>query len=95
MDKLPWVGVSVSRKEDERLLRGAAGFIDDLDHAPALHAAVLRCPYPHARVRAIDPRAALATPGVEAVIVSSKNEVLVSNGIKGRLTVLSTPTDAP
>jgi thiamine biosynthesis lipoprotein len=34
-------------------------------------------------------------PGVEGVIVSSKNEVLVSNGIKGRLTVLSTPTDAP
>src|SRR5262245_24598586 len=72
MDKLPWVGVSVSRKEDERLLRGAAGFIDDLDHAPALHAAVLRCPYPHARVRAIDPRAALATPGVEAVIVAEQ-----------------------
>jgi len=34
-------------------------------------------------------------PGVEGVIVSSKNEVLVSDGIKGRLTVLSTPTDAP
>lgn len=34
-------------------------------------------------------------PGVEGVIVSSKNEVLVSPGIKGRLTVLSMPTDAP
>jgi thiamine biosynthesis lipoprotein len=34
-------------------------------------------------------------PGVEGVIVSSKNEVLVSDGIKGRLTVLSMPTDAP
>ncbi|HEY2380525.1 MAG TPA: FAD:protein FMN transferase [Terriglobia bacterium] len=35
------------------------------------------------------------TPGVDAVIVSSKNEVLVSPGIKGRLTMLAKPTDAP
>jgi thiamine biosynthesis lipoprotein len=34
-------------------------------------------------------------PGVEAVIVSTKNEVLLSKGIKGRITMLSTPTDAP
>ena len=34
-------------------------------------------------------------PGIEAVIVSAKNEVLVSPGLKGRLTVLSQPTDAP
>jgi thiamine biosynthesis lipoprotein ApbE len=34
-------------------------------------------------------------PGVEAVIVSAKNEVLVSPGLKGRLTVLAQPTDAP
>jgi thiamine biosynthesis lipoprotein ApbE len=34
-------------------------------------------------------------PDVEGVIVSSKNEVLVSSGLKGRLTVLAQPTDAP
>src|SRR5262245_31198976 len=34
-------------------------------------------------------------PGVEGVIVSSKNAVLVSSGLKGRLNILSTPTDAP
>jgi thiamine biosynthesis lipoprotein len=34
-------------------------------------------------------------PGVEGVIVSSKNEVLVSPGIKGRVTVLAMPTAAP
>ena len=34
-------------------------------------------------------------PGVDAVIVSSKNEVLVSPGIKGRVTMLAQPTDAP
>jgi len=34
-------------------------------------------------------------PGVEGVIVSAKNAVLVSAGLKGRLTLLSRPTDAP
>jgi thiamine biosynthesis lipoprotein len=34
-------------------------------------------------------------PGVEGVIVSAKNAVLVSAGLKGRLTLLSPPTDAP
>jgi thiamine biosynthesis lipoprotein len=32
-------------------------------------------------------------PGVEGVIVSAKNEVLVSKGLKGRLTILAQPTD--
>jgi thiamine biosynthesis lipoprotein len=34
-------------------------------------------------------------PGVEGVIVSAKNEVLVSKGLKGRVTILAHPTDAP
>ena len=34
-------------------------------------------------------------PGVEGVIVGAKNEVLVSSGLKNRLTLLAPPTDAP
>jgi FAD:protein FMN transferase len=34
-------------------------------------------------------------PHVEGVIVSSTNQVLVSSGLKGKLTLLSPPTDAP
>ena len=34
-------------------------------------------------------------PDVEGVIVSAKNEVLVSSGLKGKLTILHPPTDAP
>jgi thiamine biosynthesis lipoprotein len=34
-------------------------------------------------------------PGIEAVIVSAKNEVLVSPGLRGQLTVIAQPTDAP
>lgn len=34
-------------------------------------------------------------PDVEGVIVSSTNQVLISSGLKGRLTMLAPPTDAP
>jgi thiamine biosynthesis lipoprotein len=34
-------------------------------------------------------------PHVEGVIVSASNDVLVSSGLKGRITILSQPTDAP
>lgn len=34
-------------------------------------------------------------PDVEGVIVSATNQVLVSTGLKGRLTLLTPPTDAP
>ena len=34
-------------------------------------------------------------PDVEGVIVSDQNQVLVSSGLKGRLMIMSAPTDAP
>ena len=34
-------------------------------------------------------------PEVEAVIVSDRNEVLVSTGLKNRVTLIANPTDAP
>ena len=34
-------------------------------------------------------------PNVEGVIVSAKNEVSISSGLRGRLMVLAPPTDAP
>ena len=34
-------------------------------------------------------------PDVEAVIVTAKNEVLVSSGLKDRFVLLAQPTDAP
>jgi len=35
------------------------------------------------------------TPGVEGVIVSAKNEVSISSGLRDRLILLAPPTDAP
>jgi thiamine biosynthesis lipoprotein len=34
-------------------------------------------------------------PDVEGVIVTDRNEVLVSSGLRGRLDIITTPTDAP
>ncbi|MBS1887641.1 MAG: xanthine dehydrogenase family protein [Actinobacteria bacterium] len=62
------IGVSVPRIEDERLLRGEGRFVDDLRLAGALEVAFLRSPHAHARIGAIDAAAALALPGVVAVI---------------------------
>ena len=72
MDKLPWLGASVKRKEDDRLLRGDGRFLDDIDDTQALHVAIARCPYPHARLRSIDVGRALDTSGVEAVLVGEQ-----------------------
>ena len=35
------------------------------------------------------------TPGVQGVIVSATNDVLISSGLRGRLILLAPPTDAP
>jgi CO/xanthine dehydrogenase Mo-binding subunit len=50
---------------------GAAQFVSDIDVPGMLHARVLRSPHPHARIRSIDASAALAIPGVVAVLTGS------------------------
>jgi 2-furoyl-CoA dehydrogenase large subunit len=64
-----WLGQSIERVEDAALLTGRGRFIDDLGVPPGcLHAAILRSPHAHARIRAIDVAAARAAPGVAAVL---------------------------
>ena len=60
-------GQGLARFEDERLLRGAGTFVDDIRLDGMLHAAVLRSTEPHARLRSVDCSRALASPGVVAV----------------------------
>jgi 2-furoyl-CoA dehydrogenase large subunit len=63
------VGAAVLRVEDAALLTGKGRFMDDFQPLPgALEAAIVRSPYPHARIRSFDAKRALATPGVHAVI---------------------------
>jgi aerobic carbon-monoxide dehydrogenase large subunit len=59
-----YIGRSTLRREDRRLLTGRGQFIADLELPRVLHAAFIRSPLAHARIRAVDLSAAAAAPGV-------------------------------
>jgi carbon-monoxide dehydrogenase large subunit len=61
------LGERVKRNEDPRLLTGRALFVDDLDLPDLAHAAFLRSPHAHARIRGIDVSRAREREGVFAV----------------------------
>lgn len=65
-----YIGQSVRRREDLRLLTGRGCYVDDVRLPGALEAAVLRSPHAHARIRRLDASAALAQPGVVAVLTA-------------------------
>ncbi len=62
-----WVGRSLRRKEDPRLITGRATYVDDLALPGMLWAAVVRSPEAHANIVSIDTSRALARPGIRAV----------------------------
>src|SRR2546428_11171546 len=62
------VGHSVERKEDDRFIRGAGNYVDDVTLPGMLHMELLRSPYAHARINSIDTSRAAALPGVVAVV---------------------------
>ncbi|HSB41992.1 MAG TPA: xanthine dehydrogenase family protein molybdopterin-binding subunit [Methylomirabilota bacterium] len=59
------------RREDPRLITGAGEFVDDLRVPGCLHAAMLRSPHAHARIRSIDVTAARRASGVVGVYVAA------------------------
>jgi aerobic carbon-monoxide dehydrogenase large subunit len=61
------LGRSVLRLEDRPLLTGRGQFVGDIAFPHQLHMRVVRSPYAHAALRAIDIAAAVAAPGVIAV----------------------------
>jgi aerobic carbon-monoxide dehydrogenase large subunit len=62
------IGASLPRSNALRLLTGRGQYVDDLNPPRGLHAAVLRSPYAHARIVALDVAAAAAAPGVARVL---------------------------
>jgi carbon-monoxide dehydrogenase large subunit len=60
------IGTPMLRKEDPALLTGEARFTNDLNVPGALHLAVLRSPFAHARITRVDVSGALQQPGVVA-----------------------------
>jgi len=65
------IGASVTRREDPRLLTGRGGYVGDVRLPGMLHAAVVRSPHAHARIRRIDAGAARALPGVALVAAAA------------------------
>ena len=66
-----YVSQSIRRTEDPPLLMGRAHFIGDIRLSGVRAVVFLRSPHAHARIAAIDVRAALAMPGVEAVVTGA------------------------
>jgi len=60
----PYIGRSLRRREDRRLLTGRGQFIADLVLPRVLHAVLVRSPLAHARIRDVDLSRARAAPGV-------------------------------
>jgi carbon-monoxide dehydrogenase large subunit len=65
---IPYVGRSLLRREDRRLLTGRGQFIADLELPRMLHAAFIRSPLAHAHIRSVDLSRAAAAPGVSLVL---------------------------
>ncbi|MEJ2398641.1 MAG: molybdopterin-dependent oxidoreductase, partial [Gammaproteobacteria bacterium] len=66
--ELNWIGKAVPRWDAREKVTGTARYTVDIHLPGMLHAAVLRSPYPHARIKSIDISQAEATPGVQAVL---------------------------
>src|SRR5579862_8209819 len=60
----PFIGRSITRREDRRLLTGRGQFIADFELPAMLHAVFVRSPVAHARIRAVDVSRAAAAPCV-------------------------------
>ena len=68
MSPHPVVGRPVPRVDGWGKVSGSAEYLTDMALPNMAHATVVRSPYPRARARDIDTTAALATPGVLAVL---------------------------
>jgi aerobic carbon-monoxide dehydrogenase large subunit len=68
LPKTSFVGRSLLRREDHRLLTGRGQFIADLELPHMLHAVFVRSPVAHARIGAVDLSRAAAAPGVAYVL---------------------------
>jgi carbon-monoxide dehydrogenase large subunit len=58
----------MKRKEDPRFIRGQGRYVDDIQLPGMLYMDIVRSPYAHATIKAIDTSQALKVPGVLAVI---------------------------
>ena len=73
-----WVGRTMRRKEDPRMITGEGTYVDDMTPHGTLYAAIVRSPEAHARIVSIDTSAAKARDDVIAVFTGEDLSDLVS-----------------
>ena len=67
-----YTGQPMKRVEDPHLVTGKGSFVDDVQLPDILHAAVLRSPHAHARIKKIDASKARVLPGVLLVLTGAE-----------------------
>src|SRR5262249_15487169 len=77
--RMPYVGRSMLRREDRRLLLGEGQYVGDLQLPPLVHAAFVRSPMAHARIRSVDLARAAAAPGVAIRIERDRVSAIVAH----------------
>jgi aerobic carbon-monoxide dehydrogenase large subunit len=63
-------GKPLRRSEDQRLVTGQGRYVDDVRLSNLHHAAVVRSPYAHAKIKKIDTSEALRAEGVQLILTS-------------------------
>ena len=66
-----WIGQRMPRREDPRLITGRGRYVDDDQQAGTVHAAFVRSSVARGRIAGLDISAALAAPGVLAVLTAA------------------------
>src|SRR5258708_29886186 len=75
------VGARIQRREDPKLVSGHGRYVDDIRVVGMAHMAVVRSPFAHARITAIDTVAAAHLRGVVAVYTAREFREVLSGGI--------------
>lgn len=70
-----WIGKSMKRVEDQRLITADTAFVDDLEVSNVLYVAVLRSPYAHAKLLNVNISKALELRGVVAIVTGKDAKV--------------------
>ena len=72
--KLPHIGESLKRKEDERFLTGNGQYTDDITQAKQKYAVFVRSPHAHAVIKSVDIAEASEMPGVVKIFTGKDME---------------------
>ena len=70
VEKLQGMGSKRKRVEDVRFTQGKGNYVDDMKLPGMVFGAFVRSPHAHARIKGVDKDAALAVPGVLAVLTA-------------------------